>query len=63
MPSFEMTISLRIGSIIRDSSKAEVKKTFQTDAIGVKKVCKGHNKVSEKYNIFKSFNFIQILYM
>ena len=56
MPSFETTITLRIGSIIRDSPKAEVKETFRTDAIDVKNVCKGHK-------IFKSFNFIQIIFM
>ena len=28
--SFEITITLRIGSIIRDSSKVEVKETFRS---------------------------------
>ena len=63
MPNFEITTTLRIGSIIRDSCKAEIKETFQTDAIGVKNVCKGHDNVSERYEIFKSFNFIQIIFM
>ena len=30
MPSFEITLTLRIGSIIRDSSKAEVKEIFRS---------------------------------
>ena len=63
MPSLEITITLSIGSIIRDSSKAEVKETFQTDTTGVKNVYKGHNNISERYKIFKLFNFIQIIFM
>ena len=47
MPSFEITITLKIDSVIRDSSKAEVKEKFRTDAIGVKNVCKGHNNISK----------------
>ena len=42
---------------------SEVKETLRTDAIGVKNVCKGHKNVSERYKIFKSFNFIQIIFM
>ena len=30
IPSFEITITLRTGSIIRDSSKAEVKETLRS---------------------------------
>ena len=63
MPNFGITITLRTGSIIRDSSKSEVKETFRTDASGDKNVCKVHNNVSERYKIFKSFNFMQIIFM
>ena len=60
---------MRIGPIIRDSSKAElknhsdVKQTLQTDAVDVKNVCKGYNNVSERYKIFTLFNFIQLIFM
>ena len=60
MPNFEKTITLGTSSIIRDSSKADVKdskvkETFQIDAIVVEDVCKGHNNVSGRYKICKSF--------
>ena len=68
MPNFEKTITLGTSSIIRDSSKADVKdskvkETFQIDAIVVEDVCKGHNNVSGRYKICKSFTFIQIIFM
>ena len=68
MPNFEKTITFGTSSIIRDSSKADVKdskvkETFQIDAIVVEDVCKGHNNVSGRYKICKSFTFIQIIFM
>ena len=68
MPNFEKTITFGTSCIIRDSSKADVKdskvkETFQIDAIVVEDVCKGHNNVSGRYKICKSFTFIQIIFM
>ena len=74
MPNFEKTITFGTSSIIRDSSKADVKdskvkETFQidaivVDAIVVEDVCKGYNNnVSGRYKICKSFTFIQIIFM
>ena len=73
MPNFEKTITFGTSCIIRDSSKADVKdskvkETFQidaivVDAIVVEDVCKGHNNVSGRYKICKSFTFIQIIFM
>ena len=68
MRNFKKTITLGTSSIIRDSSKADVKdskvkETFQIDATVVEDVCKGHNNVSGRYKICKSFTFIQIIFM
>ena len=35
MLSFEIAMTLVIGSIIRDSSRVEVKETSRSDAIGI----------------------------
>ena len=68
MRNFKKTITLGTSSIIRDSSKADVKdskvkETFRIDATVVEDVCKGHNNVSGRYKICKSFTFIQIIFM
>ena len=58
MPSFEIAMTLAIGSIIRNSSKAEVKenssklkKHLEVTQLVFKKCLRGHNNVSEKWRI------------